>query len=129
MTVFSGVVLVLLFVFMTITPVCTLHSRPIELTNTSHAIPMPGADREDALIVAIQRDGKIFFDTTQVGREDLAVRIRDRVGRGAPGTVYVKADARARYRNVAEVVDSVRATGMTSVVFLTERRRVPTIAQ
>jgi biopolymer transport protein TolR len=122
MTVFAGVVLVLLFVFMTITPP-TVRTYPIALAKTDHAIPMLGAAREDALIVAVQRDGKIFFDTTQVGPEDLAARLKDRLGRGAPGTIYVKADARAHYRNVAEAVDGVRAARMTSLVLLTERRR------
>jgi biopolymer transport protein TolR len=121
MTVFAGVVLVLLFVFMTITPPM-IQRRPIELAKTNHSIPMPGAEREDALIVAVQRDGKIFFETTQVGPEDLAARLKDRLGRGAPGTIYVKADARAHYRNVAEAVEDIRSAGMDRVVLLTEFR-------
>jgi biopolymer transport protein TolR len=120
MTVFAGVVLVLLFIFMVIPQ--PSHGRPIELAKTDHAVSMLGAAREDALIVAVQRDGKIFFETTQVGPEDLAARIKDELRRGRPGTIYVKADARARYRNVAEAVEGVRAAGMQSVALLTEQR-------
>jgi biopolymer transport protein ExbD len=125
MTVFAGVVLVLLFIFMSITgyPYDRPRGRYVELAKASHAIPMPGAAREDALIVAIQRDGKIFFDTTQVGPEDLAAKVKDRLRQGAPGTIYIKADARARYHHVAEAMDGVRLAGMVSIVLLTEQRR------
>jgi biopolymer transport protein ExbD len=121
MTAFSGVVLMLLFVFMTITPPM-IQRRPIELAKTSHAIPMPGAEREDALIVAIQRDGKVFFDTTQVGPEDLVLKIKNRLRDGAPQPVFIKADARARYHAVAEAVEDIRNAGMDRVVLLTDRQ-------
>jgi biopolymer transport protein TolR len=120
MTVFAGVVLVLLFVFMTITP--PMMRRPIELAKADHPVPMPGAEREDALIVSIQRDGKIFFDPTQVGPEDLVGKIKDRLRHGAPRPVYVKADARAHFHAVAETVEDIRNAGMDRVVLLTERR-------
>jgi biopolymer transport protein TolR len=124
MTVFAGVVLVLLFIFMIITgcPYDRPRGRYVELAKARHASLMPGAAREDALIVAVQRDGKIFFDTTQVGPEDLAARLKDRLGRDAPRTIYIKADARARYRSVAEAVEDVRDAGMDRVVLLTEFR-------
>jgi biopolymer transport protein TolR len=121
MTMFAGVMLVLLFILMVIPPPVH-HGRPIELAKTSHAIPMPGADREDAMIVAIQRDGKIFFDTTQVAPEDLVDRIKDRLRLGSPRPVYVKADARVHFHTVAEAVAEIRNAGMDRVVLLTERR-------
>ena len=59
------VMLVLLIIFMVITPMLQ-KGVPVDLAKTVNPMQMPDADKEDALIVAVQRDGKIFFDTQQV---------------------------------------------------------------
>ncbi len=115
------VMLVLLIIFMVITPMLQ-KSRPVELAKTTNPIQMPDADKEDAIIVAVQRDGKIFFDTTQVGPEDLTQKVKDRIANRVDKRVYVKADARAKYKNVVEVVDNVRSAGVSELGLLTEQR-------
>jgi biopolymer transport protein ExbD len=115
------VMLVLLIIFMVITPMLT-KSRPVELAKTNNPIQMPDADKEDAIIVAVQRDGKIFFDTTQVGPDDLTQKVKDRIANRVDKRVYVKADARAKYKNVVEVVDNVRSAGVSELGLLTEQR-------
>jgi biopolymer transport protein TolR len=116
------VMLVLLIIFMVITPMLQ-KSRPVELAKTNNPIQMPDADKEDALIVAVQRDGKIFFDTTQVGPDELTQKIKDRIANRVDKKVYVKADARAKYKSVVEVVDNVRSAGVSELGLLTEQRR------
>ncbi len=115
------VMLVLLIIFMVITPMLQ-KSRPVELAKTTNPIQMPDADKEDAIIVAVQRDGKIFFDTTQVGPDDLTQKVKDRIANRVDKRVYVKADARAKYKNVVEVVDNVRSAGVSELGLLTEQR-------
>ena len=116
------VMLVLLIIFMVITPMLQ-KSRPVELVKTNNPIPMQDADREDAIIVAVQRDGKIFFDTTQVGPEELTDKIKERIANRVDKRVYVKADARAKYKAVVEVVDNVRSAGVSELGLLTEQKR------
>jgi len=116
------VMLVLLIIFMVITPMLQ-KSRLVELAKTNNPIQMPDADKEDALIVAVQRDGKVFFDTTQVGPEELTQKIRDRIANRVDKRVYVKADARAHYKSVVEVVDNVRSAGVSELGLLTEQKR------
>jgi biopolymer transport protein ExbD len=121
------VMLVLLIIFMVITPMLQ-KSRPVDLVKTNNPIQMQDADREDAIIVAVQRDGKIFFDTTQVGPDDLTQRIKDRIANRVDKKVYVKADARAKYKAVVEVVDNVRSAGVSELGLLTqptEQQRKP----
>ncbi|HEY6308823.1 MAG TPA: biopolymer transporter ExbD [Candidatus Angelobacter sp.] len=115
------VMLVLLIIFMVITPMLQ-KSRPVELAKTTNPITMPDADKEDAIIVAVQRDGKIFFDTTQVGPEELTQKVKDRIANRVDKRVYVKADARAKYKSVVEVVDNVRSAGVSELGLLTEAR-------
>jgi biopolymer transport protein ExbD len=116
------VMLVLLIIFMVITPMLQ-KGTPVELAKTNNPIPMQDADKEDALIVAVARDGKIFFDTSQIGPEELTQKIRDRIANRVDKKVYVKADARAHYKSVVEVVDNVRSAGVSELGLLTEQRR------
>jgi biopolymer transport protein TolR len=115
------VMLVLLIIFMVITPMLQ-RGVPVDLAKTINPIQMPDADKEDALIVAVQRDGKVFFDTAQVSPESLTDKIKDRIANRVDKKVYVRADARARYKAVVEVVDDVRSAGVSELGLLTEQK-------
>jgi biopolymer transport protein TolR len=117
------VMLVLLIIFMVITPMLQ-KGQAVELAKTINPIQMPDADKEDALIVAVNRDGKIFFDTSQImNPADLTDKIKDRIANRVDKRVYVKADARAHYKWVVEVVDNVRSAGVSELGLLTEQKR------
>ncbi|HEX7284647.1 MAG TPA: biopolymer transporter ExbD [Candidatus Angelobacter sp.] len=116
------VMLVLLIIFMVITPMLQ-KGVSVTLAKTDNPMPMADADKEDALIVAVQRDGKIFFDTQQVGPEELTQKVKERVANRPNKVVYVKADARAKYKAVVEVVDNVRSAGVDQLGLLTEQRK------
>ena len=115
------VMLVLLIIFMVITPMLQ-RGVPVDLAKTVNPIQMPDADKEDALIVAVQRDGKVFFDTAQVSPDTLTEKIKDRIANRVDKKVYVRADARARYKAVVEVVDNVRSAGVSELGLLTEQK-------
>jgi len=116
------VMLVLLIIFMVITPMLQ-KGQSVDLAKTVNPIQMPDADKEDALIVAVMRDGRIFFDTQQVGPDELTNKVKERVENRVDKRVYVKADARAKYKSVVEVVDNVRSAGVDQLGLLTEQKR------
>jgi biopolymer transport protein TolR len=116
------VMLVLLIIFMVITPMLQ-RGQSVDLAKSNNPIQMPDADKEDALIVAVMRDGRVFFDTQQVGPEELTNKVKERVQNRVNKTVYVKADARAKYKAVVDVVDDVRSAGVDQLGLLTEQRR------
>ena len=119
------VMLVLLIIFMVITPMLQ-KGQSVDLAKANNPSPMPDADKDDAVIVAVMRDGKVFLDTTIVGPEELTQKVKDRVSSRTNKTVFVKADARAKYKGVVEVVDDVRSAGVDQVGLLTEQRQTPT---
>jgi biopolymer transport protein ExbD/biopolymer transport protein TolR len=84
---------------------------------------MPDADKEDALLVAVMKDGRIYFDTQQVGPEELTNKVKERLQNRVDKRVFVKADARAKYKSVVEVVDNVRSAGVDQLGLLTEQKR------
>jgi biopolymer transport protein ExbD/biopolymer transport protein TolR len=114
------VMLVLLIIFMVVAPMIV---QQFPLPRTNHALSMPGADREDALIVAVMRDGKIFFDTQQVSAEDLSEKLKYSMAGRTDKHVYVKADARCKYKTVVEIVDNVRSAGVDQLGLLTEQNK------
>jgi biopolymer transport protein ExbD/biopolymer transport protein TolR len=115
------VMLVLLIIFMVITPMLQA-GKEVELAKTDNPVQMPDADREDSVLVAITRDGKVFFGTDQITPDQLTTKVKDRLANKVDKKVYIKADARARYGSVVEVVDDVRSAGVDQVGLLTERR-------
>ncbi len=79
--------------------------------------------REDAMIVTIMRNGDVFFRNDRVSPDRLAEAIRVQVERGSERKVYIRADARALYRNVKQVLDAIQEAGLVNVSFLVDRRR------
>src|SRR5258706_3535433 len=55
-----AVCVVLLIVFL-VSPSPPHHSLPVDLAAASHALPMPDAQKEDAITVMIARDGALYF--------------------------------------------------------------------
>ena len=60
MTAFASIMVFLVALMMFQTP-STHHGVGPDLPRVDHPIPMPDANREDAMLVAIMRDGTVFF--------------------------------------------------------------------
>jgi len=120
------VMLVLLIIFMVITPMLS-KGQTVELVKTKNPIPMPDEDKEDAVVVAITRDGRTFLSpgNYQVPPDQLPPKVKDLMTSKADKTVYIKADARARYQVVEDVVDNLRAAGVDDLGLLTEQLNAP----
>jgi biopolymer transport protein ExbD/biopolymer transport protein TolR len=116
------VMLVLLIIFMVVTPMLQ-KGVSVDLARVNNPNQMPDADKEDALIVAVQRDGKVFFGSDRIDPDKLTEKIKDKLSNRTDKTVYVKADARAKFGNVVEVVDDVRSAGVDKLGLLTEQRK------
>jgi biopolymer transport protein TolR len=121
-SVMSMVVFVVLIIFMTMpTP---LHGMYPNLPKVNHSVPMPWADRDDAMIVNVTRDGKVYFGPEQVTAAMLRERIADHLkDHTVERKVYVKADMRARWGTVKQVLEGVHAAGLMCVAFLVDQRR------
>jgi biopolymer transport protein ExbD/biopolymer transport protein TolR len=114
------VMLVMLIIFMVITPMLS-KGVSVDLVKTKNPIPMQAADKSDAILVAVTRDGKTYLGTTQMTPADLPPKVKDLLLNRLDKTVFVKADSRARYERVVEVVDNLRAAGVDQLGLLTEQ--------
>jgi len=116
------VMLVLLIIFMVVTPMLQ-KGITVDMAKVNNPEQMPDADKEDALIVAIMRDGKVFFGSDLVQPDQLTGKVKDRLTNRVDKRVYLRADARAKYGSVVEVVDNVRAAGVDQLGLLTDQRK------
>ena len=114
------VMLVLLIIFMVITPMLS-KGVSVDMVRARNPIAMEEADKEDAVVVAITRDGKVFLGREQIEARNLGRNVNDIVSNKLDKTVYVKSDARARYERVVEVVNVLRSAGVDQVGLLTEK--------
>jgi biopolymer transport protein TolR len=117
------VMLVLLIIFMVITPMLQ-KGVSVDMAKVNNPVAMQDADKEDALLISVMKTGVIFFGTDKLESVDaLTSKVKDRLTNKVNKTVYVKADARAHYGDVVKVVDAVRSAGVDDVGLLTEQRK------
>jgi len=117
------VMLVLLIIFMVITPMLT-KGQTVEMVRSKNAIAMQNADKEDAILVSVTRNGEIFLSpgNRRVTVDDLPPRVQDLLTNRLDKTVYIKSDSRAKYQVVEDAVDNLRAAGVDQLGLLTEQR-------
>ncbi len=114
------VMLVLLIIFMVVTPMLTKGIN-VRLADAQNAVRMPNASKTNAIIVAIGRDGRVFLENRMVSSAALTQQVRKALKKRLNKTVYVKADARADFQSVAKVVDAVRDAGVSRLGLETQK--------
>ena len=116
------VMLVLLIIFMVITPMLS-KGQSVDMAKTKNPIAMQAADKEDAVLIAVTRDGRVYLSpgNKQMAAEDLPQKVKDLLTNKLDKTVYVKSDARARYGKVEDVIDNLRAAGVDQIGLITEQ--------
>src|SRR5437667_7472370 len=72
----ADVMLVLLIIFMVITPMLQ-KGIAVDLAKTKNPVDMKEADRDDAVLVAVTRDGKFYQGQDRVNIDDLAAKVND----------------------------------------------------
>ena len=115
------VMLVLLIIFMVITPMLK-NKVSVDMAKVDNPVSMPDADKEDAIVVAVTRDGGVFLGQNKVATSELGGLVRDKLSDKPGKTIFVRADARAQFRAVEDAIDAVRTAGVEDVGLLTQKR-------
>jgi biopolymer transport protein ExbD len=113
------VMLVLLIIFMVITPLLQ-KGVSVDKALTHNPRKMPDAEKTDAVELAITRDGKVFLNAQPVDMGDITKKVDDLMSNKLNKVVFIKSDARAKYGDVVSVVDNVRAAGIEQLGLITE---------
>ena len=115
------VMLVLLIIFMVITPMLN-NKVNVDLPKATAAVVMENANKEDAVVVAVTRDGKIFLGGDPVGLDDLGTKVSAKLENKTDKQVFLRGDSRANYGKVMDAIDGIRTAGVSQLGLLTEKR-------
>ena len=116
----ADVMLVLLIIFMVVTPMLQ-KGAPVEMAKTKNPIPMTEADKEDSVLIAVARDGKYYLNQDRVNIDDLTSKVTDLISDRLDKTIFVKGDFRAKYGDIVKVVNNLRSAGVDKIGLLTEK--------
>jgi biopolymer transport protein ExbD/biopolymer transport protein TolR len=115
------VMLVLLIIFMVITPMLQ-NKVSVDMAKVDNPESMPDADKEDAIVVAITRDGGVFLGQDKIAVDELGAKVHEKLADKPGKTIFIRADARAQYRAVEDAIDAVRTAGVEDVGLLTQKK-------
>lgn len=110
--------LTLLIIFMVTTP---MMQNAIKVTLPEGKAKEDGGAKQE-LIVYIDQQKKMFFNTVPVNGESLINTIKKAVGSNKEATVFVKADKKVPYGDVIQVVDQIKTTGGVRYVALATQK-------
>jgi biopolymer transport protein TolR len=116
----ADIMLVLLIIFMVVTPMLQ-KGMNVDMAKVNNPEDMPNADKDDAVIVAVTRDGAIYLGQTKSDLGVIASQVSDQISGRLDKTVFIKSDNRALYGDVVKLVDEVRSAGVDNVGLLTDK--------
>jgi biopolymer transport protein TolR len=110
------VMLVLLIIFMISAPLLTV-GVPVELPKTEAAAV---DDQTLPLSITVRADGTIYVQEAQTAFEQLSVRLTALAGQGFDKPIFVRADGKAPYAVVAQVMAALSTSGFTKINLITD---------
>lgn len=119
------VMLVLLIIFMVITPMLG-DKITVDLPKVNAAVIMDAANKEDAISVAVTRDGSIFVRGDKASSlDDVTSKVQAlealKTNPGDDKAVYLRADTRANFGRVEDAIDAMRTAGVNQLNLMTDK--------
>ena len=116
------VVLVLLVIFIVITPLIK-QEVPVEL-------PLAESSRQtqdlSQLILSVLADGSLLLNREEIPRDELTARLTTIYASRSDKTIFLEADRTLLYDRVVQVMDECRAAGVVTIGVITKK---PTTTQ
>ncbi len=110
------VMLVLLVIFIITAPLFT-NALKLELPN---AQSQPAPEKPETITLAINGEGKLFWNNAAITREDLTARIAVASEKKPQPELQLRADKSTRYEIIAQVMAAAQNGGMTKIGFVTD---------
>ena len=119
----ADVMLVLLIIFMITTPLLQ-SGITVNLPKAKNPLDAPDADSKEAIVVAVNREGKLYLRKSQISEEELYKHLRERFSGGEINrTIFLKADTALPYGRVVSIVDGCRSSGVERIGLMAEKER------
>jgi len=116
----ADIMLVLLIIFMITAPLIS-QGITVNLPKARNPLDAPEADREDAVILALTREGRLFFNKSQINETDLATRLAEWFSSKSEKWLFIRSDNAVPYGRVVDVVNTCRASGIERIGLMAEK--------
>src|ERR1700721_724335 len=114
----ADIMLVLLIIFMVVTPMLQ-KGVSVDMAKVNNAEDMQNADKDDAIILAVTRGGKMYLGSIQIALSEITTSVKDQIANRLDKTVFVRSDARAKYGDVVKAGEEVGSAGVAAVGLVT----------
>ena len=115
----ADVMLVLLIIFMVITPLLQ-KGVDVKLPVADYSADHP--DSEDVVNVAIRLDNAIYLNMVPIPESELVIKLSDAFEGKAEKILFLKADEGLEYRDVMRIMELCRDGGADEIGLITEKR-------
>jgi biopolymer transport protein TolR len=116
------VVLVLLIIFMVVTPMIA-SGVAVDLPRTVNHFKKPDDGKD--IIISVTKEKAVYMMANAIKKEDLPRRIEEERRKHPDKTVFVKGDSRAPYGAVRDVMEQIHKAGIEDVFLGTEDVKQP----
>ncbi len=121
----ADIMLVLLIIFMITTPLLQT-GITVNLPKAKNPLDAPEADSKDAVVVALNREGRIYLSKTPVSESELLEALVKRFSGGEINkTIFLKGDSAVAYGRVVQIVDTCRRSGVERIGLMAEKEKQP----
>ncbi|MCW1951778.1 MAG: ExbD/TolR family protein [Octadecabacter sp.] len=116
-TPFVDVMLVLLIIFMVAAPLSVV-GVPVQTPETAaSALPTP---QEEPLTIALNAEGGVFIQETEVSRAELVTRLRGIAAERDSDQIFLRADGVNAWNEVAQIMGALNAAGFNNIGLVTD---------
>lgn len=113
------VCLVLLVIFMVITPLLNTHGVHVTLPITAQ--PDQKSDSDKELVLTIDKDAGLFIENENVSRDELRNRLTELYQRNPSKEIWIRADENLPYKEVKATMETVQHAGFENMALITQR--------
>jgi len=116
MTPLVDVMLVLLIIFIITVPVLT-HSVKVDLPRADNT---PNELKPETINLAVNADGQIYWNETQVTMDELELRLATESSKQPQPEIHIRGDKTVDYEHVIKTMAAVQRAGILKLGFITE---------
>jgi biopolymer transport protein ExbD len=113
------VVLVLLIIFMVVTPMLQ-KGQAVKLPQTNNPATKPDAD--DQILVVVTEKHDMFINKDKMSETEFNTRIKETFERNQNSAIVIKADSRLTYGDVKKTMMKIKEAGFQSVGLIADRK-------
>ena len=112
------VLLVLLIIFMVVTPLVQ-RGVDVQLPTAMNTIDMP---ENPEIVLYIKEDGTMYVNSDQATEDNLQMLLEDALMTASDKKLYLKADSNLEYGNIVDIIEVLKESGIELVGIIADKK-------